>query len=276
MMKYRPVVAIALVFALVTAPVAAHAAPPANPKPNAVPQPLVKLTGLVVNSLAVVDEELVANATATLEVVGRTITRDVQFPLSLVPIGTGADPCDILSLTLGPINLNLLGLIVNLDDCDEGPVTVKITGTDGLLGDLLCGIADLLNGPLDLEAVLNQLTAPQLAGLLSVVNFVLDGIVDRLLATQIPQAAAMAAAAQANGQCPILDLMLGPIHLELLGLVLDTSQICLDISAQSGPGNLLGNLLCSLTNLLNNRGNNANAQLVLVRNILRVLDGLGL
>jgi len=49
----------------------------------------------------------------------------------------------------------------------------------------------------------------------------------------------------------ILHLQLGPIHLDLLGLKVDTSQICLDINAISGPGNLLGNLLTSVANLLN-------------------------
>jgi len=50
---------------------------------------------------------------------------------------------------------------------------------------------------------------------------------------------------------PILHLQLGPIHLDLLGLKVDTSKICLDINAISGPGNLLGNLLTSVANLLN-------------------------
>jgi hypothetical protein len=49
----------------------------------------------------------------------------------------------------------------------------------------------------------------------------------------------------------ILNLHLGPIHLDLLGLKVDTSQICLDITAQPGPGNLLGNLLSNVANLLN-------------------------
>ncbi|HYP29073.1 MAG TPA: hypothetical protein VE262_20350 [Blastocatellia bacterium] len=31
-------------------------------------------------------------------------------------------------------------------------------------------------------------------------------------------------------------------------------RIVLDIDAQSGPGNLLGNLLCAVANLLNNGG----------------------
>jgi len=54
-----------------------------------------------------------------------------------------------------------------------------------------------------------------------------------------------------DGACPILHLELGPIHLNLLGLNVDTSKICLDVSAQPGSGNLLGNLLCDVGNLLN-------------------------
>ena len=54
--------------------------------------------------------------------------------------------------------------------------------------------------------------------------------------------------------CPILNLTLGPLHLNLLGLVIDLNQVVLNIVAQSGAGNLLGNLLCSVANLLNGGG----------------------
>ena len=53
-----------------------------------------------------------------------------------------------------------------------------------------------------------------------------------------------------GGSCKILDLTLGPLHLDLLGLVIDLNQVRLTITAQQGPGNLLGNLLCALTGLL--------------------------
>ena len=56
---------------------------------------------------------------------------------------------------------------------------------------------------------------------------------------------------QATGSCRILDLTLGPLHLDLLGLVVDLNQVHLTITAQQGPGNLLGNLLCAVANLLN-------------------------
>ena len=52
------------------------------------------------------------------------------------------------------------------------------------------------------------------------------------------------------GVCDILFLDLGPIFLDLLGLTVDLSPIQLDLDAQPGPGNLLGNLLCAVTGLL--------------------------
>ncbi|HEX6164236.1 MAG TPA: hypothetical protein VFZ31_12770 [Vicinamibacterales bacterium] len=52
------------------------------------------------------------------------------------------------------------------------------------------------------------------------------------------------------GSCDILSLVLGPLHLDLLGLQIDLNQVVLDITAQTGSGNLLGNLLCAITGLL--------------------------
>ena len=54
-----------------------------------------------------------------------------------------------------------------------------------------------------------------------------------------------------TGTCQILNLTLGPLHLNLLGLVVNLNQVHLVINAISGPGNLLGNLLCAIANLLN-------------------------
>jgi hypothetical protein len=51
--------------------------------------------------------------------------------------------------------------------------------------------------------------------------------------------------------CQVLNLVLGPLHLDLLGLVVDLNQVHLVINAVPGAGNLLGNLLCALTGLLN-------------------------
>ena len=52
--------------------------------------------------------------------------------------------------------------------------------------------------------------------------------------------------------CEILHLDLGPLSLDLLGLQVDLSRIVLDITAQTGAGKLLGNLLCAVAGLLDN------------------------
>jgi len=54
----------------------------------------------------------------------------------------------------------------------------------------------------------------------------------------------------ADATCEILTLNVGAIHLDLLGLVVDTSPIDVLITAVSAPGNLLGNLLCAVAHLL--------------------------
>jgi hypothetical protein len=51
--------------------------------------------------------------------------------------------------------------------------------------------------------------------------------------------------------CPVLHLVLGPLNLNLLGLNVSLNQVVLDITAVPGAGNLLGNLVCSVANLLN-------------------------
>lgn len=73
-----------------------------------------------------------------------------------------------------------------------------------------------------------------------------------------------------SGSCRVLDLTLGPLHLDLLGLVVDLNQVHLQITAQSGPGNLLGNLLCGVANALNG-GASSNVLASLLNQILAIL-----
>lgn len=68
------------------------------------------------------------------------------------------------------------------------------------------------------------------------------------------------ASAAQSGSCTVLHLVLGPVNLNLLGLKVTlgggtqaNQPIVLDITAQQGGG-LLGDLLCNLTNLLNQGG----------------------
>jgi hypothetical protein len=77
---------------------------------------------------------------------------------------------------------------------------------------------------------------------------------------------------QASGTCDILHLNLGPLDLDLLGLQVHLDEVVLDITAQQGPGNLLGNLLCAVAGLLDNSGGGAlNGVVALLNRILSLL-----
>ena len=57
--------------------------------------------------------------------------------------------------------------------------------------------------------------------------------------------------AHSAATCQILNLVLGPLHLNLLGLHVDLNQVVLNVTGVTGTGQLLGNLLCGVANLLN-------------------------
>jgi len=83
---------------------------------------------------------------------------------------------------------------------------------------------------------------------------------------------AAAAAAAPAATCSILNLTLGPLNLNLLGLVVTLNQVHLNITAVPGAGNLLGNLLCAVANLLNGGG----ALSTLSTDLNAILAALGL
>lgn len=56
---------------------------------------------------------------------------------------------------------------------------------------------------------------------------------------------------QQPGTCPVLNLTLGPLHLNLLGLIIDLDEVHLEIVADP-TGGLLGSLVCALSGLLQN------------------------
>ncbi|MFK0039363.1 ABC transporter substrate-binding protein [Paenarthrobacter sp. NPDC090517] len=60
--------------------------------------------------------------------------------------------------------------------------------------------------------------------------------------------------AATQAACQILSLDLGPLDLDVLGLVVELNQVQLDITAVPGAGNLLGNLLCAVAGLLDGNG----------------------
>jgi len=158
-----------------------------------------------------------------------------NFALQLVdPTPDAPDGCSVLDLALAPIDIDLLGLHV-----DTSAICLSITALpgEGVLGDLLCGLA----GGLDLLHLNDLLGA-------------LPGILNQSIAAAAadPDSAAPAEPGDiCDGECEVLDLALGPVDLTLLGLNVHLDncddgavQVCVSATADEG---LLGGLLCGLT-----------------------------
>jgi hypothetical protein len=154
----------------------------------------------------------------------------------------------ILTLHLAPIDLNLLGLEVKTSEICLN--VTAIGGPGNLLGNLLGNVAHLLDGGTSLGGILSGLSATQL----NTLTMGVQGLVNGALSAVTAQAATSSAT-------DILHLSLGPIHLNLLGLDVTLNNcaspagpITVDLIANSGPGNLLGNLLTSVSHSFDNLG----------------------
>jgi hypothetical protein len=135
--------------------------------------------------------------------------------------------CQILVLTLDQLNLVLLGVTVHLDRVD-----LRVTGErqGGVLGRLFCSLAN---------ARVRSARAAAAASL----NHGLRGRPMHVMRFGVQARAAQVAPA---GTCSILDLVLGPLHLDLLGLVVDLNRVHLTITGDPAGG-VLGRLLCGLS-----------------------------
>jgi hypothetical protein len=194
---------------------------------------LLNITGVQLTNLQVVNGVLQGAGTLTGTLAGAPFA-NVPFTLSLTPNPTPGQ-CAILNLHLDPIHISLLGLHV-----DTSPICLDITANNGggLLGNLLCSLSNDLSGILAAPSALQNLIGQVLSGTLN-----------------SPKAAhghAPPTTDVCTGQCDILDLTLGPVNLNLLGLHVSLDncsggpvQVCVSATASEG---LLGSVLCSLDN----------------------------
>jgi hypothetical protein len=197
--------------------------------------------------------------------VGSIGSTPIALPLTLSAPTVPAGSVPILNLQLAPIHLNLLGLNV---DTSAICLSISANPNGGLLGSLLAGLANALNGGSILGNILGGLSATDLSTLLSGLAGILNGALSQLTA----------ASSVSGASCPILNLSLGPVDLNLLGLNVHLDNcangpVTLDITAVPGAGNLLGNLLCSLANLLNTPASGT-AIAALLRQISNVIHQL--
>jgi hypothetical protein len=163
-----------------------------------------------------------AQATLIDPVTGRRILRQQRVTFAV----RGGSSCKILVLELDKLDLTLLGLNVFLDK-----VKLNVTGkrSGGVLGSLFCTIAAQR---ITLPRAVRSLNRGLKRGPIAPMGFSVRAY---------PQKAQAPATS-----CPVLALTLGPLHLELLGLVVDLNQVKLRITAYRGQG-ALGDLFCSLS-----------------------------
>lgn len=153
-------------------------------------------------------------------------TSTIHTTVALAASTGGA--CKVLHLDLKELTLQLLGLNAHLDR-----VILDITGDahGGVLGSLFCKLAHAKVASARV-ATLHVLNAHVHAH---------QGHVVRFSALLTPQASTAAA----GPTCQVLDLVVGPLNLQLLGLIVDLQRVHLSVTATRGAG-ALGDPFCKL------------------------------
>jgi hypothetical protein len=214
---------------------AAVATPPAgaNPGPSLAGGASSKLSMTAkITSFRATASGVVAQGTLTGKLrSGTSVSRDsapVRFAAVAKPTG---GRCNVITLRLAPLDLELLGVQVTTSH-----ISLDVYALKGrVLGDLFCALSHA------------KVTFPRAARVARALNQHLNGHPLRVLGASesLP-----ASAAQAQ-TCQVLKLVLGPLHLDLLGLVVDlygqtkANPVIVTINAQPSKG-LLGQLLCGL------------------------------
>lgn len=150
------------------------------------------------------------------------------------------------------ISLFALSLPAVAQNSAKSNLAVPVTGTfapSSTTGSLTSLRTGTLTGTFNIQQFVNQ------NGNLTAVGTLVGTLTNTLgQVTNVVLNNVTATVTNASGSCQILTLTLGPLHLDLLGLVIDLNQVNLNITAVPGAGNLLGNLLCDVANLLNSNG----------------------
>jgi hypothetical protein len=203
-------------------------AAPASAKHKATP--VGKFTmATKITSVRAAGNGLVANGVVVGKMkAGGTVIRDRAPARFRISQAQQNGRCNILALRLAPVHLALLGIRV---DTSHISLDVLARRRGGVLGRLFCALAGA------------EIRFPQAA--IARLNRRLE---DAPIASR---ARAPIRVASHQGTCQILDLILGPLHLDLLGLVVDlygrTKQDPVRVTITGEPGHgLLGDLLCSL------------------------------
>ena len=174
-------------------------------------------------------ETAAANAVASLTSTQGTRTTGRE-PIALTAATSGG--CQVLHLYLQQLDLNLLGLVATLDK-----VNLNVIGhaNGGVLGQLFCRLSKGVTGKIARASDESKLNA-KLRAHPAVLHFT-------AYLKPVQETATTSQAAAPS--CQVLDLVLGPLDLNLLGLEVDLNQIHLNVTANPNGG-VLGSLFCQL------------------------------
>jgi hypothetical protein len=177
----------------------------------------------------------IASATVEGTLAGLPFTTEIT---NLVLSPGHGNSCSVLDLELAPIDISLLGLHV---DTSSICLTITAQPGGGVLGDLLCSLAGA-------GGVLDTITGILTGGdFLSSLSTILNQALGH--ARNAPAGGGNAGTSVCTGDCQVLDVVLGPLTLKLLGVTVKLNgcpgqvQVC--VSATAGEG-VLGELLCDL------------------------------
>jgi hypothetical protein len=155
--------------------------------------------------------------------------------------------CHVLTLTLDDLQLDLLGLRVDLSEVNLLIYAIPRGEGSGVLGRLFCSLS---RSTIRLGRGAGAAQAQKVVRSLN--TRLRDKPMRAFRATAHLSADENASAAQAVPSCRVLNLILGPLDLNLLGLVVElfgpnrNAPVTLTITSFPGQG-VLGDLFCSLS-----------------------------
>ena len=227
-------------------------------------------TQMVINRFTAVGRRVVGQGTAIstfTDKAGATSVQRRPFRLTIAKrpalrqqglSATQQEPlCEILVLEIGEVDLTLAGLHViarAFNPAEPIRLHLRARRSGGILGRLFCDLAQgggvaatkrkARTGAQALTTRMKGTTIMRVKAVIYAPNQTTSGAVKTMSSTQGGAAPTAPQAPMQVTECHVLHLILGPVHLDLLGLIADLNKILVDIKAV--PGTLLGDIFCLL------------------------------
>jgi hypothetical protein len=214
--------------------------------------------GARITHFAVVDRRIVAHGVIRSRVAGGGQSKLAKTPVTFA-VDAQAGRCHVLTLTLNDLQLTLLGLNVDLSEVNLRIFADRKGEGSGILGRLFCALSRSTvrlgrgaNSTAHAQAVVHSLNTRLRHH--SMRAFRASAVItqaDSGSSGDTSSSGDGATAAQAPTTCSVLKLVLGPLDLNLLGLIVQlyghtrTDPVTLTITATQGGG-VLGDLFCNL------------------------------